>query len=90
MFSMRMISTVKDGADEAVAFGGNDYLVCYFPENGRWKLNLKDWGADCYSLRWMNPRNGLMFEGGIDSRVNLEINTPDNGEKEDWVLILEK
>lgn len=37
----------------------------------------------------MNPRNGLMFEGGIDSRVNLEINTPDNGEKEDWVLILE-
>lgn len=85
-----MISTVKDGADEAVAFGGNDYLVCYFPENGRWKLNLKDWGADCYSLRWMNPRNGLMFEGGIDSRVNLEINTPDNGEKEDWVLILEK
>ena len=38
----------------------------------------------------MNPRNGLIFEGGIDSRVSLEINTPDNSEKEDWVLILEK
>lgn len=85
-----MITSGKDRVDEAVAFGGDNYLVCYFPESGRWKLDLKDWGVNSYSLRWMNPRNGLIFEAGIDSRVSFELNTPDERVNEDWILILEK
>lgn len=85
-----VISSTNAEADEAVAFGGDDYLICYFPESGQWNLDLKGWAIDCYSLRWMNPRNGLFFDAGADSRVSLEIHTPDNSENKDWVLILKK
>ncbi|MCD8043422.1 MAG: glycoside hydrolase family 140 protein [Tannerellaceae bacterium] len=85
-----LISSGGYTADEGVAFGNDSYLLCYFPGGEKWIIESgKNWNT-AYTLQWMNPRTGEITEAGTAQESRLEINLPEPGTKNDWILIIMK
>ena len=77
--------------DEAVAFGNQDYLLCYFPEGEKWTVRLDSaWRDSLFSLQWLNPSDGTYCDIGEDMGQVFQINLPSEKSNKDWVLIIKR
>ena len=86
-----VIEAVDDDGDAAVAFGNEDYMICYFPEGRLWHLDLGSrWAEGGYSMQWMDPSTGIFYDFGEDRREKMEIAVPAMSGKRDWVLVIKK
>lgn len=76
--------------DDAVAFGNDSYIICYFPGGTGWNVSLQDGWDNGYFLQWMNPRNGSLSVAVRQTDMNLHVSLPEKGSEKDWILILKK
>lgn len=74
--------------DEAVAFGGDSCIICYFPGGNKWRVELGDEWVNGYTLQWMNPRNGELSPVVNGRGATLLVELPVPGNESDWVLVI--
>jgi hypothetical protein len=75
------------------------FACIYFPSGGIERIDVKSINSVSLNLWWFNPRDGKCYldattetEEPIKVQVSnqlLEVETPTQGSKEDWVLVLE-
>ena len=66
------------------------YIMAYFPKHRCVLLNAARIAGARLRVWWFNPRDGKAHRvGEMDNRGVMEFAPPTNGEKEDWVLVLD-
>lgn len=76
--------------DEAIMFGNDTYLLCYFPGGEKWQLMLPPSWNGSYQTTWMNPQNGKPLPPVTRKGRQLKVTLPHTEGQPDWLLIIKR